>query len=62
MQASAVHFGCGIWGLISVALLASEHRYQDVYSYGMDVDDEGTKCCGCEKRFEEIGDEGFMIL
>eukprot|EP00904_Undaria_pinnatifida_P003060 jgi/Undpi1/12755/HiC_scaffold_6.g02423.m1 len=46
VQASAVHFGCGIWGLISVALLTSEHRYQDVYSYGMDVDDEGTKCCG----------------
>lgn len=56
MQASAVHFGCGMWGLISVALLTSEHRYQDVYNFEMDEDDETTKCCGCEKQFVEKSD------
>lgn len=49
VQASAVHFMCGVWGLISVALLSTQSRYQDVYSYGIFSDPErDEECCGRE--------------
>lgn len=53
VQASAVHFGCGMWGLIASGLLTSDSRYRDVYNFGIsgDSDDGGPKkCCGCEQR------------
>lgn len=49
VQASAVHFMCGVWGLISAALLTTKERYRDVYSYGI-FSDPGREdeCCGRE--------------
>lgn len=49
VQASAVHFMCGSWGLISVGFLATKNRYRDVYSYGV-FSDPGREeeCCGRE--------------
>ncbi|CAM9540680.1 unnamed protein product, partial [Laminaria digitata] len=48
VQSSAVHFGCGMWGLISAGLLTSDSRYRDVYSFGAMVESDSgeNKCCG----------------
>ncbi|CAM9724297.1 unnamed protein product [Ectocarpus sp. 4 AP-2014] len=47
VQASAVHLMCGAWGLVSVGLLSTRSRYQDVYSYGIFSDPErDEQCCG----------------
>ena len=35
MDASAVHFGCGLWGLISVGLFATPDYVPDSSSYGV---------------------------
>lgn len=49
VQASAVHFGCGVWGLISVGLLTTKDRYRDVYSSGALADSKrDDECCGRE--------------
>lgn len=49
VQASAVHFMCGVWGLISAALLTTKERYRDVYSYGIFTDPgREDECCGRE--------------
>lgn len=49
VQASAVHFGCGIWGLISSALLSTKESYTAVYNYGIFADAKREEqCCGCE--------------
>eukprot|EP00752_Nemacystus_decipiens_P003798 g3494.t1 len=47
VQASAVHFMCGVWGVISAALLTTKERYRDVYSYDI-FSDPGREdeCCG----------------
>lgn len=49
VQASAVHFMCGLWGLIAVGLLATKEHYRDVYSDGI-FSDPGREeeCCGRE--------------
>lgn len=49
VQASAVHFACGVWGLISTGLLTTKQRYRDAYSYGIFVDaGRDEECCGRE--------------
>lgn len=49
VQASAVHFMCGAWGVVSVGLLATKDRYRDVYIYGaLDDPDREEECCGRE--------------
>lgn len=49
VHASAVHFMCGVWGVISVGLLATKSRYRDVYSYGIFADPgREEECCGRE--------------
>lgn len=49
VQASAVHFMCGIWGLISVGLLTTQSDYQSVYSDGVFSDPvRDDQCCGRE--------------
>ncbi|CAM9131110.1 unnamed protein product, partial [Hapterophycus canaliculatus] len=47
VQASAVHFMCGVWGLISVGLLTTKSDYQSVYSDGIFSDPvRDGRCCG----------------
>lgn len=49
VQASAVHFLCGVWGLISVGLLSTKRRYRDTYSFGIFAEDgRAEECCGRE--------------
>eukprot|EP00903_Cladosiphon_okamuranus_P017514 g16129.t3 len=47
VQASAVHFMCGVWGLLSVGLLTTKEHYRDVYNSGI-FSDPGREeeCCG----------------
>ncbi|CAM9152689.1 unnamed protein product [Ascophyllum nodosum] len=47
VQASAVHFGCGMWGVISAGLFITKERYRNMYSDGVYADpDRDDRCCG----------------
>lgn len=49
VHASAVHFGCGMWGLVGAGLFTTQERYADVYSYGALADPSRIDtCCGGE--------------
>lgn len=56
VQASAVHLGCGSWGLTASGLLTTSSNYDAVYSYGVFAEPgRGDSCCGCEEHFENCG-------
>lgn len=47
VQAAPVHFGCGMWGLISSGLLSTRENYRAVYTFGLFAQPErADKCCG----------------
>lgn len=51
VQASPVHFGCGVWGLMASGLLSTKENYGAVYNYGVFFDrGRESTCCGCELR------------
>lgn len=65
VQASAVHFMCGIWGLISVGLLTTRQDYQSVYSDGIFSDPvRDEQCCGreCEQIAVALGQNIFFCF
>ncbi|CAM9176237.1 unnamed protein product [Sphacelaria rigidula] len=47
VQASPVHFGCGVWGLMASGLLSTKENYRGVYNYGVFFDrGREDTCCG----------------
>lgn len=53
VQASPVHFGCGVWGLMASGLLSTKENYRGVYNYGVFFErGREDTCCGCELLYD----------